>query len=57
MAWNQTCVMSERIKMMVAYNEGELGVSELARQFGVSRKTTYKWIERYEGGGCLRLSE
>ena len=57
MAWNQTCVMSERIKMMVAYNEGEVGVSELARQFGVSRKTTYKWIERYEEGGWDALED
>jgi len=57
MAWNETCVMSERIKMMVAYNEGEVGVSELARQFGVSRKTTYKWIERYEQGGWDALED
>ena len=57
MAWNQTCAMNERVKMMVAYNEDEMGVSELARQFGVSRKTAYKWIERYEAGGWTALED
>ena len=57
MAWKQTCVMSERIKMMVAYQEEELGVSELSRQYGVSRKTAYKWIERYEQGGWTALED
>jgi transposase InsO family protein len=37
------------------YMKGEEPMSELARQFGVSRKTAYKWVTRYkeEGPGGL----
>ncbi len=40
--------MNERIKLITDYLEGECAISELAAQYGVSRKTVYKWIERYE---------
>jgi transposase len=31
-------------------------VSELGRVFGISRKTVYKWLERYEqAGGWLMV--
>ena len=48
--------MSERIKMIAAYEGGGYAVSEYATEYGVSRKTVYKWIERYEAvGGPLNL--
>ncbi len=57
MAWKQTCAMNERMKLMMAFNEGDLGVSELARDFGVSRKTVYKWLGRYQTEGWAGLAE
>jgi len=43
--------MSERIKMLTEYESGEYGISELADLYGVSRKTVYKWVERFEQHG------
>jgi putative transposase len=30
-----------------AHQRGEFSVSELCRRFGISRKTGYKWLERF----------
>jgi len=37
--------------MINEYESGEYSVSELAEQYEVSRKTIYKWIERFEASG------
>jgi transposase InsO family protein len=57
MAWNETCVMSERIKMISDYLSGDYAISELAGAYGVSRKTVYKWISRHTAGGWLGLAD
>ena len=57
MAWKETGVMSERIKMIGAYLGGEHGISELAAEHAVSRKTVYKWIRRHAAGGWLALED
>jgi putative transposase len=59
MPWKQTSVMNERTILISEYLSGDYSVSELARRRGVSRKTIYKWIERYErdpGGGLKDLA-
>jgi len=57
MPWKETEAMSERMEMVSQYmREGET-VSELARWYGVSRKTVYKWIGRYEQEGLRGLEE
>lgn len=48
MAWNTQTVMSERAKMIVDFESGGYSKAALARRYGVSRKSVYKWIERYE---------
>lgn len=57
MSWKETCVMSERIKLISEYLSGEYGISELAAEYGVSRKTAYKWINRHECGGWPALED
>jgi transposase InsO family protein len=57
MSWKQTCVMSERIKLINDYLSGDFGISELSVQYEVSRKTAYKWISRYESGGWAGLED
>ena len=57
MPWDETCVMKERLKMMLEWDEGLLCVSELCRIYGVSRKTAYKWRERYQASGVSGLSD
>jgi len=39
--------MDERLRFVMAYETGEVDMTELCRLAGISRKTGYKWIERY----------
>jgi len=48
--------MSERLKLVAEYLDG-VGVSELAKGYGLSRKTVYKWIDRYEEQGIDGLGD
>ena len=55
MAWKETHVMNERMKFIEEWQAGGHSLAELCRCHGVSRKTGYKFIERYlaEGPGGL----
>jgi putative transposase len=57
MPWNQTDAMSERLKMIGEHLSGAYGPAELARRYGVSRKTIYEWIARYQQEGVEGLKE
>jgi putative transposase len=57
MPWKETDAMSERVQFMGEYLGGERGISELALEYAISRKTAYKWIERYEEGGWIGLED
>ena len=51
--------MDQRLQFLSSYQKEEMSVSELCREFGVSRPTGYRWINRYkENGpeGLLNLS-
>lgn len=50
MARMECCRMCERKKLIALIDAG-VGVAETARQLGVSRKTAYKWLERYKESG------
>jgi len=49
--------MSERISLIKDYESGDFGISELAQQYQVSRKTIYKWLERFEREGWAGLED
>lgn len=49
--------MSERIKMITEYESGEFSICELADYYEVSRKTVYKWIERFQALGWEGLKD
>jgi len=55
MPWRETCPVDERLKFIAAYLRGEISLTRLCAAFSVSRKTGYKWIERYttDGAGAL----
>ena len=57
MPWKEWSVMDERREFMVAWDRGEESLAELCRQYGVSRPTAYKWIERYAAEGQAGLAE
>jgi transposase InsO family protein len=48
--WKEKTVVEQRKQFIAEYQRGEDSVAELARRFGVSRKTAYKWIGRYVDG-------
>ena len=57
--WKETSVETERLQFIERHSGGEETVAELCRKFGISRKTGYKLIGRYEAygeGGLLDLS-
>lgn len=43
--------MDERMKFITYYLEHEWPMASLCREFGISRKTGYKWVRRYFGDG------
>lgn len=50
-------MIDERTMLISEYLSQEHSLSELARRRGVSRKTAYKWIERYEERGPEGLKD
>ena len=46
MPWEKKTVMDQREEFVLAVETGNRTVSELCREFGISRKTGYKWINR-----------
>ena len=46
--------MDQRVQFIADYQRAVFDIAELARRYGISRKTAYKWIERYEIGGTGR---
>ena len=57
MPWKETHVMDEKIRMISNWLSGEYNITELSRIHEVSRKTLYKWIERYEADPESGLQE
>jgi putative transposase len=57
MPWTVTDPMLERAALVAAYNDGLYSVTELAERHGVSRKTAYKWLDRYQADGAEGLSD
>jgi len=57
MPWEVSDVMEQRFRLVERYRDSGEGISELARRFQVSRKTVYKWLQRYELGGVEGLRD
>ena len=55
MPWARTDWMSERVKFIAAYLEHDASFSDLCRDFGISRRTGYKWARRYDVEGASAL--
>ena len=49
--------MEERMKLVSLHQTGRYTVAQLARDFGISRKTAYKWLWRFSGDGVEGLRE
>lgn len=55
MGWMETCVVTERMRFVMAVMTREESFAGVCRRFSVSRKTGYKWLERYEAEGVMGL--
>jgi transposase InsO family protein len=57
MPWKELCTLELRTEMITDWMTREYSITELSERYGVSRKTVYKWIERYESLGFEGLKE
>ena len=57
MPWRETSPMEQRLDFVREFESELFTMTELAAQYGISRKTAYKWIERYDADGALGLQD
>ena len=51
MPWKETCAVDQRVACVADWLRDEWSLTGLAARYGISRKTLYKWLERYEAEG------
>ena len=57
MPWKETDPVTERKKLIMEWQSRGFTVTELSDRHGISRKTAYKWIDRYETLGPEGLED
>ena len=57
MPWTETEPMKQRTRFVVEVERGLYSMSELCERYGISRRTGYKWLDRYEANGPAGLQE
>ena len=57
MPWLETVPVEERERFIDDYRLGLYTMTELCARYAVSRKTGYKWLDRYDGGGRPALND
>ena len=57
MSWKTTNSKQERETFIADFQTADFAVVDLARRYGISRKTAYKWMERFEAAGWAGLED
>jgi transposase len=57
MPWSQTSPMNQKVLFIADHLKGARPVADLCAEYGISRKTAYKWIERYIKLGAAGLED
>lgn len=57
MPWRETCAMDERVAFILAWQRGDEPMTALCTAHGISRKTGYKWRDRFLAGGWAGLQD
>lgn len=57
MPWRETRPMDEKVLFIADHLRGRYSHSELCLRYGISRKTGYKWLERYRAYSLAGLEE
>jgi len=55
MCWKETCAVDQRMRFVLAAEQGEESFAAICRRFDVSRRVGYKWLTRYEEEGAAGL--
>jgi putative transposase len=55
MGWMETCAVDERMRFVMMVERQDETFTAVCRRFGVSRRTGYKWLARYEAEGVEGL--
>src|SRR6202142_2934183 len=56
MPWKESSVMEERLRFVARLLDGE-AMTDMCREFGISRKTGYKIFDRYKEHGLEALTD
>jgi transposase len=56
MPWKECSVMDERLRLVAKLLDGE-AMTQVCREFGISRKTGYQIFQRYKDSGVEALSD
>jgi len=51
MPWLETAPMEQRERFVRDWHLGLYTMTELGARYDISRKTGYKWLERFDEGG------
>lgn len=57
MTWKVSDLMDERVRFVLDLESGEWSMAQLCRAYDISRKTGYKWRDRYAGEGVAGLAD
>ena len=57
MPWQETSPVEERARFIDDHQLGLYTMNELCARYAISRKTGYKWLARYDGGGRPALQD
>jgi len=57
MPWSQTTPMHQRTLFIADHLRGSRSVTELCAEYGIARKTAYKWIDRFIRRGPAGLED
>jgi putative transposase len=57
MPWEVSDVVKQRARFVQEWESEDWSLAELCREYGISRRTGYKWINRYEGSGMEGLQD
>lgn len=57
MPWMETVPVEQRRQFIDDYHQGLYSMTELCARYGISRKTGYKWLERFNEGGRRALAD
>jgi transposase InsO family protein len=57
MPWKVTDVLKERVRFVTDWESQDWNFAELCRDYGITRNTGYKWLNRYELNGWEALQD